>query len=390
MTGERNRYVNNEPQSVEGLHYITGRKISVGFINGTIATIVDLPLAEDEADLPFIAPGLIDNQVNGYRGVDFSSADLTTEDIRNAANAMLADGVTTFIPVVVTGSHGDMLRSFSILNKAMEDQQLRNSIPGFHMEGPWLSPETGFYGCHPVKFLRKPSITEFAEYQEAAGGRIIELTLAPELEGAIELIRYCTDNGVKVALGHTNASASVINEAVRNGAGISTHLGNGCANLIDRHRNPLWPQLANDHLAPSLIADGHHLLPEELVVFSKAKGFDNMIITSDVNFLIGMKPGVYDYMGSKIEMSADGLVRVPELNCLAGASMPLKRGIEIMMRDTRCSLGQAVNLCTLNVAKVLGLNDRGSIEPGKRADFVLFELSDGMIKIKDVYLNGVN
>jgi N-acetylglucosamine-6-phosphate deacetylase len=388
MTGKMNLNEGNELRSVEGLHYITGRKISVGFSKGSISTIKDVPLAADEESLPFIAPGLIDNQVNGYCGVDFSGKDLTIAGIRKAANAMLADGVTTFIPVVVTGSRDDMLRNFTILNEAMGDDQLRHSIPGFHMEGPWLSPETGFYGCHPVRFLRKPSISEFAGYQEAAGGRIIELTLAPELEGAMEVIRYCKDNGVKVALGHTNASASVINDAVRNGATISTHLGNGCANLIDRHRNPLWPQLANDLLTPSVIADGHHLLPEELMVFAKAKGFDNLIITSDVNFLIGMDPGVYDYMGSKIEMSADGLVRVPELNCLAGASMPLKKGIEIMMRDTGCTLSMAVNLATKNVARILDLDDRGSLEPGKNADLILFTLADGKFKIIQTINNG--
>jgi N-acetylglucosamine-6-phosphate deacetylase len=378
----------NELQVVEGIHYETGRRVRACFCDGIITHIEESVNKPENDSSDYIAPGLIDNQVNGYAGIDFSGGDLSLNSIKKAAELMLHDGVTTFLPVVVTGSQENMLRNLRILSGALTDHQLRASIPGFHLEGPWLSAETGFYGCHPVKYLRKPTISEFTEYQEAADGNIIEITIAPELDGAMELIRYCSENGVKVALGHTNASAVQIAEAVRNGAGISTHLGNGCANLIDRHRNPLWPQLANDLLTPSVIADGHHLLPEELKVFSKAKGFDNMIITSDVNFLIGMKPGIYEYMGSKVVMSSDGLVKVPELNCLAGASMPLKKGIEIMMRDTGCTLGQAVNLATINVAKVLGLNERGTLESGKKADLILFNSADGKLEICQTFKNG--
>jgi N-acetylglucosamine-6-phosphate deacetylase len=388
MTDLKKTSINIKLQSIKGLHYLTGRKINISFSNGLISTVEELPTDKADTRLPFIGPGLIDNQVNGYCGVDFSGEDISTPAIKKAARAMVEDGVTTFIPVVVTGSSHAMLRSLKVLSDALADDQLINSVPGFHLEGPWLSSEPGFYGCHPFKYLRNPSIAEFSEFQAAAAGKIIEITLAPELDGAMDLIRYCAENGVTVALGHTNASAAIIDEAVRNGASISTHLGNGCANLIDRHRNPLWPQLANDLLTPSLIADGHHLLPEELKVFSKVKGYDNLIITSDVNFLIGMKPGVYEYMGSKIEMSADGLVRVPELNCLAGASMPLKRGIEIMMRDTGCSLAKAVNLASKNVARILGLNDRGALDPGKKADLILFNISDGRIEISQTIKNG--
>jgi N-acetylglucosamine-6-phosphate deacetylase len=384
--------IDNRPGNsgyAEGIHYETGKRISIEFSQGVITSVLEKSHGKGDG-VPYIAPGLIDNQVNGYRGIDFSREDLTIQGIRKAAGAMLSDGVTTFLPVVVTGNKEGMTKNLRVIAEAIAAEGLQNIIPGIHLEGPWLSTESGFYGCHPFNYLRKPSIAEFDEFQEAACGKIIELTIAPELDGAMELIKYCSEKGIKVALGHTNASAAIINEAVICGARISTHLGNGCANLIDRHRNPLWPQLANDLLTPSIIADGHHLLPEELTVFSKAKGFDNLILTSDVNFLIGMQPGVYDYMGSKIEMSPDGLVRVPELNCLAGASMPLKRGIEIMMRDTGCSLGQALNMATRNVARVMDLHDRGSLEPGKKADFFMFELSDGLITIKHVYLNGVN
>ena len=226
------------------------------------------------------------------------------------------------------------------------------------------------------------------EYQEAAGGKIIQVTVAPELDGAIEFIRRCSENGIVTAIGHTNATADEISLAVENGARLSTHLGNGCANQIDRRRNPLWPQLANDRLTPSLIADGHHLSPEELRVFYKVKGPENLILTSDVTYLRGLPPGEYIYLGSKVVKTAEGLVMNPELHCLAGASLPLLTGVENMIRHAGCGLGDAVNLATLNAARVLALADRGQLSEGKRADLVLIEKKGNRLQIKQTYLKG--
>jgi N-acetylglucosamine-6-phosphate deacetylase len=176
---------------------------------------------------------------------------------------------------------------------------------------------------------------------------------------------------------------------VENGASLSTHLGNGCANLIDRHRNPLWPQLADDRLTPSLIADGHHLTSDEIRVFYKIKGPDNLILTSDTTHFNGMPPGEYVYLGSKVIVTAEGLVMNPERNCLAGASLPLRRGIENMMAYTGCSLGAALNLDSRNAARVLGMEDRGRLSVGKRADLILLEKTENRLHIMKTYLKGV-
>jgi N-acetylglucosamine-6-phosphate deacetylase len=373
---------------ITGVHYETGRHIQIEFEEGVISSIKETGIAGDQEGKLFIAPGMIDNQVNGYHGINFADENFTTERLKFAAKAIFADGVTSFLPTLVTNGHEELKRNFRILSDSLKDEVLKKCIPGFHLEGPYLSKEPGFYGCHPVEFLRDPSVEEFIEYQEIAGGRIIEVTISPELKGAMDLIKYCTGNGVAVALGHTNADTSQVNEAVRLGARLSTHLGNGCANVINRHRNPLWPQLANDLLTPSVIADGHHLLPEELIVFYKVKGPDNLILTSDVNHLIGMPPGDYTYMGSHVIMTGEGLVKNPVLNCLAGASLPLKRGVENMMRFTGCSLSQAMNLAGRNVARIYGLSDRGTLTEGKRADIILFKLEDNQVRIMRTLLSG--
>lgn len=377
----------NEILTIKAIHYETGKPVRIEIRDKIIFKISETSGPLQNKNL-FVAPGLIDNQVNGYRGVDFSDAVLTTEKMVSAVAAIRSDGVTSFVPTVITNSHEVLLRNFRNLTEALKDNDVKDSVPGFHLEGPYISPEEGFYGCHPSAFIRKPSWDEFAQYQEAADGNIIQVTVAPEVEGCFDFIKLCTRSGVKVGIGHTNASADQINRAVDHGARLSTHLGNGCANLIDRHRNPLWPQLANDLLTPSIIADGHHLLPEEIRVFYKVKGAQNLILTSDVNHLIGMAPGKYVYFGSEVVYTEDGLVKNPVLNCLAGASMPLRTGVGNVMKYTGCSLGEAVYMASGNAARIYNLSDRGSLATGKRADLILFEMDGTKLTIKQTWIKG--
>ena len=377
------------PFSIEGIHYATGNPVRVEIVDGRIGNVIEMKEFENNKNTLFIAPGLIDNQINGYANVDFSGNVFSSEDVVAATRAIWKEGVTSFLPTLISNSPENLIRNFQILDEALrKNELLRESIPGFHLEGPYISPEEGFRGCHPVQYLRKPSWDEFTVYQKASGGRIIQVTIAPELEGAMEFIRLCTLNGIVVAIGHTNASSEQISNAVENGAKLSTHLGNGCANLIHRHKNPIWPQLANDQLIPSIIADGHHLLPDEIKVFYKVKGFDNLILTSDITYLAGMAPGKYSFMESDVILTQEGMLLNAEQNCLAGASFPLKKGVENMMNFTGCSLTKAINMASGNVARIYNLYDRGILAPGNRADLILFLREDNQLQIKKTYLNG--
>ncbi|MGQ9620663.1 MAG: N-acetylglucosamine-6-phosphate deacetylase [Bacteroidales bacterium] len=374
---------------VSGIHYESGEYVKVKISEGLIKSITPEVKANRDAEDVYISPGLIDNQTNGYAGINFQDEIFSVERMRKAAKAIWKDGVTTFIPTIVTESRENLLRNFRILAEVFKDDFLLGSVPGSHLEGPYISPVHGFYGCHLVSQIRKPSWDEFMEFHEAAGGKIILVTIAPELEGAFEFIKKCFSHGIIVSIGHTNATAEQINHAVDCGASLSTHLGNGCANMINRHRNPLWPQLANDKITPSVIADGLHLLPEELTVFYKVKGEKNIFITSDVTHLAGMPAGEYSYMGSRVVMNEEGLILNPALNVLAGASAPLKKGIQTMMNFTGCRLNQAVNLACKNVAIAHRLNDRGTLETGKRADIILFTMGkNNEVIIKETLVAG--
>ncbi|MFZ2340877.1 MAG: N-acetylglucosamine-6-phosphate deacetylase [Bacteroidales bacterium] len=378
----------NRSGEVSALHYDSGKPVRIKFSGGLISSIDEIPMSDELNDI-FVSPGLIDNQVNGYRGVDFSDPAISSLKIRMAVDAIRKDGVTAFFPTVITGSHDNLVRVFRNLARALQDdEEVRTSVAGFHLEGPYISPEAGFYGCHPAEFIRKPSWDEFMQYQDAAAGNIRQVTVSPEIEGAMDFISRCVRQEIMVSIGHTNASAAQIMEAADRGARLSTHLGNGCANLIDRHRNPIWPQLANDLLTPSIIADGHHLLPEEVRVFCKVKGPDNIIITSDVTHFIGMEPGNYVFLGSDIVLSADGLIKNPVLNCLAGASLPLRTGVGNVIRFTGHTLGQAVNMASRNVSAACRITGRGTLESGMRADLILFQMEDFNMSVRKVIVNG--
>ena len=227
------------------------------------------------------------------------------------------------------------------------------------------------------------------DLNEASGNNILLVSLAPETEGALEFIRNCRKKGIVVALAHHNGSPEIIKQAIDEGAALATHLGNGCANSINRHVNPLWPQLADDRLNISIICDGFHLRPEEIQVFYKAKGTDRTIIISDVTHYAALPPGIYKGKeGETIELTKDGMLRYPAQNVLYGSASPITKGVGHIMKVTGCSLAEAIQMASTNPARLYGLDDRGELEPGKRADLVLFTIENYVVKIKKTIVAG--
>ena len=375
--------------NISGFYYANNMFVNLEIDNGLIKDIqwskaIRYP---DENDI-YIAPGFIDNQVNGYKGVEFCSENLTVEKAVKTVKEFWKQGVTTILPTIITASHKQILKNLKILSEACKDAEISSSVAGIHLEGPYISPEDGYRGAHPLEYVRLPDWEEFQQYIDASEGRIRQISLAPELDGAIPFIEKCVERGIVVGLAHHNASAGVIKKAVAAGASVSTHLGNGCANEINRRENVFWPQLAEDRLTASMICDGFHLTPEQILTFYKVKGPRRLILTSDIVHLAGLNPGVYDYSGEKVELTKDGMIIIPRTKIFAGASLPLYRGIEHMMISAGCSLKEAVDMASFNQARLLGLNDRGEFLTGKRADFVSFTLMDKKIKIKETIKDG--
>lgn len=370
---------------IKGLSYIDKVPISIDIKGSIIRQISknDKPSAEDDPGV-YIAPGLIDHQVNGYFGHSFVDQDLSIQKVKLITKKLRENGITSYYPTLITSSKKLLLRNLSILAEAIEDPDTGLSIPGIHLEGPYISPLDEFYGAHLRKWIRDPDWDEFMALYEASGRNIREITLAPELNGSIEFISRCYKENIVVGLGHHNGTSEIIKKAIDAGASVATHLGNGIASFIHHHENPIWPQLADERMMASIIVDGFHLTKEEVQVFLKVKGPHNITLVSDVSKLGGLKAGKYD----DLLLTKEGMVYFPAQNVKAGASLLINKGIENMLKYTSCSLAESIHMASRNPARLLGIADRGILKSGKRADLIFFTIRSGKIKVHKTIVAG--
>ncbi|MHC4398065.1 MAG: N-acetylglucosamine-6-phosphate deacetylase [Planctomycetota bacterium] len=359
-----------------GRRYDTGQPIRLEIENGRIAQVSEPPPGGEAAERwPWIGPGLIDVQINGYGGQEFSAPDLTSEKVAEIVRHYGAFGVTRCYPTLFTQSLEVIQHGLRAIVGACESwSDIRRAVPGIHVEGPYISREDGPRGAHPLKHCRPPDWDEFQRFQEAAEGRIRILTMAPEYDGSPEFIRRVAASGVVVALGHTAADTDQIRAAVDAGARLSTHLGNGSHPMIHRHRNYIWDQLADDRLVASLIVDGHHLPPAVVKSFVRAKTPERCILISDMSGMAGLPPGRHQANHGEVEILDDGrLVVAGQRQILAGASRPIGAGIANVISFAGLELADAVRMAVHHPARLLGL-DPGDLKPGDRADVVQFDL----------------
>ena len=301
-------------------------------------------------------PGLVDIQVNGFGGVDFNSPEVSVDDVRRVLPVMKATGVTRFLPTFITGP----LDRFAHCARVMLDVG-DPSIAGIHLEGPYISPTDGPRGAHPVAHTRAASIDDFRRRQDAAAGRIVLCTLAPEVAGALELIEYLVKNKVRVAIGHSEASPATIRDAVSAGATMSTHLGNGCAAILPRHPNLIWEQLAADELLASLIVDGHHLPPAMVKSAVRAKSPARTILVSDAMAAAGCAPGSYRLGDMDVEVGADRRVSLRGTPFLAGSALTMSEAVANTVRFTGLAMDDVLPMASTQPADYLGIEVAGHV-----------------------------
>jgi N-acetylglucosamine-6-phosphate deacetylase len=308
-------------------------------------------------------PGFFDLQVNGFAGVDFNNPAVTTEEIGEALAKVRLTGVTRCLPTLVTSSFETFAQCAKTLNRTQHP-----AIAGLHMEGPYISPEDGPRGAHPRQHVAAASVEDFLRRQEAAEGLICLVTLAPEVPGAIRLIEYLATAGIRAAIGHTAASPDQIRAAVKAGATLSTHLGNGCASVLPRHPNFIWEQLAADELLASLIIDGHHLPPTTVKVMARAKTPRRILLVTDAVAAAGCVPGTYELSGMKVILSEDGRVAQPGASWLAGSAVTLDRAVANTVKFTGLPLEEVLPMASTQPAEYLGQQTTGRVTADWDAD----------------------
>ncbi|MDF1576734.1 MAG: amidohydrolase family protein [Bacteroidales bacterium] len=387
--------MDKEPHTIlEGIHYRSRRVIRLGMRNGSIYSISEEGGASFSSEksrslLPVIAPGLVDLQINGMRGVDFNDPELLPRQVEEVAPLLLEEGVTRFYPTLITGPAGRT----SCLIRTLKELRHRDGlagrmIGGIHLEGPFISREEGPRGAHPEEYCLDPDIPQIERWQEEAEGLIRIITLAPELPGCEALIRACVKLGMVVAIGHTAANTGQILRAVKAGATLSTHLGNGCHPVLPRHPNYIWDQLASETLYVSMIADGFHLPDSVLKVFSGIKK-ERTILVSDGMSFTGMEPGLYisPSTGAVQLTPAGKLHREGDPGLLAGSAGTLLEGVRKM--SFMCGLTRAWEMGSVNPLNLMNLAMGDGLRVGAPADLVLLDGGACSLTINQVYKNGI-
>ncbi len=371
--------------TIRARHYLDGRWIELTVRDGAIGAVLDVDGPDETtSDDDWIAPAFWDIQLNGRWGHSFSSPELTVEQVERIVRAQGPLGTARLCPTLITAPDDHLLHGVRTIAEACErSPDVARRVVGIHLEGPFLSEKDGYRGAHPAGAIRDPEMDLFDRWQEAAGGRIVLITMAPERPGSIKFIDEVTRRGVVVAIGHTAADGPTIRVAVEAGARLSTHLGNGIAATLPRHPNPIWNQAAEDGLCASFIADGHHLDIATLRVLARAKGPGRTILVSDASPLAGLPPGTH----GEWAVDPSGKIVVAGTPYLAGSNQGLETGVRNLQLATGWDLADVVATASANPARLLG-RPSPRLEPGERADFVLFRREAGGFALRQTCVDG--
>jgi N-acetylglucosamine-6-phosphate deacetylase len=344
--------------------------------DGTIAAVgrrEDLTLPAKARVIDFgdaiLTPGLIDIHIHGAAGHDVMDA--SDDGLAAIERLMARHGVTSYCPTTVTAPIDPTLRALEALARAMQigcEEGDRARPLGIHLEGPFLSHARR--GVHSPLFLQRAAQHVFDEMWEAAGGKISILTIAPELEGALKLIRDAAEKNICVSIGHSNASREEAAAGVDAGARHATHTFNAMRRLDHRDPGLLGAILTDDRLTADIIADGLHVCPEVVDLFLRAKGLDRAVLITDGISATGMPDGTYHLGLYQVTVSGG---RCESHGKLAGSVLTMDLAVRNVMKFCGIRLQDAIRLATLNPARVLGIEKRkGSLQVGADADIAVF------------------
>ena len=280
-----------------------------------------------------VGPAFFDPQVNGFAGVDFQNPDITGDELEFALREIQGAACSHILLTLVTAGFDSLQYQFRHLAGILEENEfVRGSVLGFHLEGPFISRKPGFHGAHPPEQVCDPDWKVFEKLQLASGSRIRLITLAPELEGSQSFIQKAVSQGVMVSLGHTDASYEELLDALIAGARMVTHLGNGCPEQLHRHNNIIQRVLAVSDLMVSLIPDGIHLPPYVLANLVRALGMTRVVMTTDAMSAAGAPPGEYRLGRLQLVVGQDRVVLMPGGKNFAGSSLTMVEGFHNSVR----------------------------------------------------------
>jgi N-acetylglucosamine-6-phosphate deacetylase len=280
------------------------------------------------------ASGFFDLQVNGYGGVDFNQDDLDGDELRRACEALRADGVAGVLATFITEELDRMVHRVERLVALREaDPLIRDVIAGIHLEGPFINDLDGWRGAHPRDAVRPARADDMRRLLDAGAGLVRVVTLAPERDPGLAVVRLLADAGVVASAGHCNPSLTELDAAIDAGLSMFTHLGNGCPNNLPRHFNIIQRVLSrSERLRIGFIADGVHIPLYALRNYLRAAGLERCFIVTDCLAAAGLGPGRFRLGRWDLEIGPDLIARSPDGSHLIGSAMPMKAAVRNLTR----------------------------------------------------------
>lgn len=381
---------------IKNVNVITSEEIifdtSVSIKDGLISAIGEGD-AEGVEELDgqgcYLSPGFVDIHIHGGGGSDFM--DGTVQAYKNAINTHLKYGTTSLVPTVLGGSYEEIIRCVRVYQQAKEDAETGDCLLGLHIEGPYISLSQA--GAQPPQYIRTPRKEEYQAIYEESGGSIIRWSAAPEVGGMQEFSSFLTSKGITASIAHSNADYETVKCAYNQGFTLATHLYSAMSTITRekgfRKAGVLEAAYLIDDMNVEIIADGCHL-PESLLQYvCKFKDKQNIALVTDAMRASGQDVKT-SYLGTKEQgipcIIEDGVAKLTDRSAFAGSVATADRLIRTMLKSTKISLIDAVNMLTINPLKFLNIRaKKGMVKKGYIADLVLF---DSDINIKKVLLKG--
>lgn len=331
------------------------------------------PAAPDE-DLSgqMILPGFVDMHCHGGGGATFVTTD--PAEVTKAAHFHRKHGTTSIMASLVTGTPEALQEQVSTLSPMVDN----GTVIGIHLEGPWISQH--FCGAHAMDQLRAPALEEVTSLLELADGRIKMVTIAPELDGGIEAIRVVSESGALAAVGHTDADWETGVAAIEAGARVITHLFNAMRPVLHRDPNAAGALIEDPRVFGELICDGVHIHPTSIKLALRELGIDRACMITDAMVATGVADGQYK-LGELDVTVKDGVARLTEAGNIAGSTLTLDKALRFVVENCDVSIAHASQMLSANPARALGLDDRGTLEVGKRADLILLDDSLSLTRV---------
>ncbi|UJF36275.1 N-acetylglucosamine-6-phosphate deacetylase [Paenibacillus hexagrammi] len=393
MDAEAGRFFSMNSLVIQNAQVVTEQRTlhrgTVYVQNGLIQSISSDRVAKSDfaeavvidADGSWLLPGFIDVHVHGGYGADFMDASSDSLDTITRFHA--ASGTTSMLATTMTAPHGDIERVLQTVQRYMSGPMPYAQLLGVHLEGPFISPR--WPGAQNVNHITLPQRAWLEDWHERYPQLVRQLTLAPEREGALELIAWLRDHGIVAACGHTDANYADIQSAVREGLSHAVHTFNAMKGLHHREPGTVGAVLADSRISGEVIADGQHVHPAAIRLLEMAKQPHGLLLITDAMSAAGLGDGAYELGGQAVTVQA-GVARLTEGGALAGSTLTMIGALRYMVREVGVSVEDASRYASGNPARLLRLDERlGSIAPGKQADLLLVSPE---LELQQVWVQG--